>query len=95
MVEATPQRRSARVAKQQLAGLSAEQRAQVVLAKRVGLITKDMPLWKEAMTKINELFNKELSMEEIKKVASLFKIVVPEVMTPGTDDLGMSVDDTV
>jgi hypothetical protein len=40
------------VAKQQTAGLSAEQRAQIVLAKKAGLTTKDLPLWKEAMAKI-------------------------------------------
>jgi hypothetical protein len=49
---ATPSRKSERVAKQQMAGLSAEQSEQIVLAKKAGLTTKDFPLWKEAMAKI-------------------------------------------
>ena len=86
-VEATPSRKSSRIAMQQLNGLSAEQHAQLLLAKRAGLQAKDVPTWKDAMAKLKQMTEKELSREEIIKLANLFKIIVPEVYNPGDEKL--------
>lgn len=65
LVDATPSQKSSRIANQQMAGLMADQQAQVVLTKRIGLTTKDLPLCQEAIGKIKEMFLKELYQNEI------------------------------
>ena len=52
----------------------------MVLAKRVGLTTKGIPLWQEAMERSKALFDKQLSREEVVEIAKIFKLIVPEVI---------------
>lgn len=90
--DATPSRRSARIAKQHLSGLTAEQKAQVVLAKRVGSGTKDFPLWQEAMDRLKALCEKELSRDEVVQLARIFKLIVPEVIEGNIREIAPSVE---